>query len=74
LDFKNLQTSHSVESIQTLEIRLSLNFENVAHCKPDGSVWDVAGDATVSYADFVHVTMEYDAVLSITANGVTLLD
>ena len=51
-----------------------LKFKNVVHYKPDGSVWDVAGDATVSYADFVHVTMEYDAVLSITANGVTLLD
>jgi hypothetical protein len=51
-----------------------LKFRNVVHYKPDGSVWSVGGDASVSYADFIHVTMEYDAVLSITANGVTLLD
>jgi hypothetical protein len=51
-----------------------LKFKNVAHKDPNGALMVVDGDASVSYADFIHTTMEYDAVLTITANGVVLLD
>lgn len=53
---------------------LTIKLNNVKHVQPDGTTWAPGGNMQISYADFIHTTLEYDAILNISDNGVSVFE
>lgn len=53
---------------------LTIKLNRVKHIKPDGSDLLFGGDVSATYAQFIHTTLEYDAILQISDNGVQVFE